>query len=29
MYEAAGYELVDGFGHYTWSPKSRCFGKRL
>jgi GNAT superfamily N-acetyltransferase len=29
MYEAAGYELVDQFGHYTWSPKSRCYGKRL
>ena len=29
MYEEAGYELVEKFGHYTWSPKSRCFGKRL
>ena len=29
MYEAAGYEPVEKFGHYTWSPKSRCFGKRL
>ena len=29
MYEEAGYVLVDAFGHYTWSPKSRCFGKRL
>jgi GNAT superfamily N-acetyltransferase len=29
MYLQAGYELVEKFGHYTWSPKSRCFGKRL
>jgi GNAT superfamily N-acetyltransferase len=29
MYERAGYERVDGFGYYTWSPKSRCYGKRL
>ena len=29
MYEEAGYVLVDAFGHYTWSPKSRCFGKRI
>jgi GNAT superfamily N-acetyltransferase len=29
MYVAAGYSLVEGFGHYTWSPKSRCFGKPL
>jgi GNAT superfamily N-acetyltransferase len=29
MYEAAGYELVEDFGHYSWSPLSRCFGKLL
>lgn len=29
MYVAAGYEIVENFGHYAWSPKSRCFGKRL
>jgi ribosomal protein S18 acetylase RimI-like enzyme len=29
MYEEAGYTLVEQFGHYTWSPKSRCFGKRI
>ena len=29
MYERAGYERVEGFGYYTWSPKSRCYGKRL
>ncbi|MEO5709559.1 MAG: GNAT family N-acetyltransferase [Nocardioidaceae bacterium] len=29
MYEEAGYVLVEQFGHYTWSPKSRCFGKRI
>jgi hypothetical protein len=29
MYVAAGYSLVESFGYYTWSPKSRCFGKPL
>jgi len=29
MYEAAGYEPVEAFGYYAWSPLSRCFGKRL
>ena len=29
LYEAQGYKLIDGFGHYTWSPLSRCYGKRL
>jgi ribosomal protein S18 acetylase RimI-like enzyme len=29
MYQAAGYVLVESFGHYTWSPMSRCFGKPL
>ena len=29
LYTSAGYELVEKFGHYAWSPKSRCFGKRL
>ena len=29
MYLAAGYELIESFGYYSWSPKSRCFGKRL
>lgn len=29
MYVAAGFVLVGAFGHYTWSPKARCFGKRL
>jgi len=29
MYTAAGYERVPDFGHYAWSPLSRCFGKRL
>ena len=29
MYTSAGYEPVDGFGHYTWSPLSRCYGRRL
>jgi ribosomal protein S18 acetylase RimI-like enzyme len=29
LYESAGYEPVEKFGHYAWSPKSRCYGKRL
>lgn len=29
MYVASGYELVELFGHYSWSPLARCFGKRL
>ena len=29
MYQAAGYELIESYGYYSWSPKSRCFGKRL
>ena len=29
MYVAAGYLPVPSFGHYSWSPKSRCFGKPL
>lgn len=29
MYESSGYEPVEKFGHYAWSPKSRCYGKRV
>ena len=29
LYESSGYTPVPGFGHYRWSPLSRCFGKRL
>lgn len=29
LYESAGYEPVEKFGYYAWSPKSRCYGKRL
>ena len=29
MYERAGYQRVESFGYYAWSPKSRCYGKRL
>ncbi len=29
LYESSGYTGVTGFGHYAWSPKSRCFGKPL
>jgi GNAT superfamily N-acetyltransferase len=29
LYTSSGYEPVEGFGHYKWSPKSRYYGKRL
>lgn len=29
LYVEQGYRTVDSFGHYTWSPKQRCFGKPL
>ncbi len=29
LYTAAGYLPVASFGHYAWSPLSRCFGKPL
>ena len=29
MYVAAGYERIADFGHYSWSPLVRCFGKPL
>ncbi len=29
MYTAAGYRRIDDFGHYSWSPLVRCFGKSL
>ncbi len=29
LYESSGYAQVEKFGHYAWSPKSRCYGKRL
>lgn len=29
LYESAGYRPVEKFGHYAWSPKSRCYGKPL
>jgi GNAT superfamily N-acetyltransferase len=29
LYQAAGYELVEPFGHYQDSPRNRCFGRRL
>jgi ribosomal protein S18 acetylase RimI-like enzyme len=29
LYTSSGYEPVESFGHYSWSPKSRCFGKPL
>ena len=29
LYESAGYERIPSFGHYSWSPSNRCFGKDL
>jgi len=29
LYEAAGYELIEPFGHYAWSPRNRCYGRVL
>lgn len=29
LYESSGYTPVMPFGHYRWSPKNRCFGRRL
>jgi GNAT superfamily N-acetyltransferase len=29
LYTAAGYEPVEPFGHYAWSPENRCFARRL
>lgn len=29
LYESAGYEPVEPFGHYAKSPLVRCFGKTL
>jgi ribosomal protein S18 acetylase RimI-like enzyme len=29
LYEAAGYERVEPFGHYRAEPLNRCYGRRL
>lgn len=29
LYQAAGYEPVESFGHYRNEPKNRCYGRRL
>ena len=29
LYESSGYTRIEPFGHYQWSPKNRCFAKRL
>lgn len=29
LYLTAGYEPIEGFGHYRWSELNRCFGRRL
>jgi GNAT superfamily N-acetyltransferase len=29
LYTSSGYQPVEGFGHYKWSPKVRYFGKPL
>jgi GNAT superfamily N-acetyltransferase len=29
LYVAAGYDLIEPFGHYAWSPRNRCYGRAL
>jgi hypothetical protein len=29
LYESAGYERVEPFGHYRAEPLNRCYGRRL
>lgn len=29
LYQAAGYQLIEPFGHYQDSPRNRCYGRRL
>jgi len=29
LYTSSGYEPVEPFGHYAWSPTARYYGKRL
>jgi GNAT superfamily N-acetyltransferase len=29
LYESAGYERIEGFGHYRAYPNNRCYGRRL
>jgi GNAT superfamily N-acetyltransferase len=29
LYQAAGYEAIEPFGHYAWSPHNRCYARRL
>ena len=29
LYVGEGYERIHDFGYYSWSPLSRCYGKRL
>ena len=29
LYTRHGYEPVENYGYYTWSPLARCFGRRL
>ena len=29
LYQAAGYELIEPFGHYQDAPRNRCYGRRL
>jgi GNAT superfamily N-acetyltransferase len=29
LYEASGYEPIEGFGHYAGGPLNRCYGKLL
>ena len=29
LYEAAGYQRVEPFGHYRHAPENRCYGRVL
>jgi GNAT superfamily N-acetyltransferase len=29
LYVAAGYERIEPFGHYAWSPRNRCYARAL
>jgi GNAT superfamily N-acetyltransferase len=29
LYASAGYDLIEGFGHYAGRPSARAYGKRL
>jgi ribosomal protein S18 acetylase RimI-like enzyme len=29
LYQAAGYQLIEPFGHYRDAPRNRCYGREL